>query len=1060
MKRRLFTCAAALVLIAAAPAPSSTSAPNRLAGMQWRMAGAAVSGGRLAAVAGTDADPSLYYIGAAGGGVWKTTNAGQSFRPVFDGQSVQSIGAVAIDPKNESVVWVGTGEGNPRNDVSQGNGVYRSSDGGKTWQHVLPLHNALISSLVVNATDTNSVVVAVLGDPFASDPDRGIYRTTDGGKTWNKTLFVDNDTGAADLATSVKTPNTIYAAMWQYRRTGWSTTSGGAGSGLYKSTDGGSTWQRLSGRGLPQEPYGRIGLAVAPSNPNRVFALIETKQTNGIPGALYRSDDNGATWTQTTHNTLIDERPFYYTRVFVDPTNQDHVWTTTVHLTESTDGGKNFHTTGRGLHGDHHAMWISQDGKRIVEGNDGGVGFSWDDGASWEWRNVVPIGQLYHVGYDRRNPYTVCAPLQDNGSWCAPNNGLTGRGTQSAAQWRAMGGGDGTWTWPDPVDPDIVWSSFGGGNWQGVLEVINTRTNESYVASPYLHGQNAWAPSSLQYRLNWETPFAFDPFDGHLAYVGGNVLFSSRDRGHHWKVISPELTRDVKAHQDVTGGLTLDVTGAETTDTILDVAPSPIKRGQIWVGTDDGYVQLTRDGGAHWTNVTPDDVRNANDANGWGRFASISPSNRNPAAAVAVYDLHMVGDRTPHVYLTRDYGKQWTSVTAGLPPAEEARSVRFDPHDDSIVYLGLENSLWVSFDTGAHWQKFNNNLPAVSVRDIRVQPDADDIILATHGRSIWILDDATPVQQFRAAQGKTYLFPIRTAYMYNSHGYWNTLRGDGESPPYGAIVTYNLDKPLRSAPTADVIDSSGRVVRHLGRTKDDELPNKPGLNRFTWDLSEDAPANWEFTPTWNQGTGGGVFALPGKYTVVLHVASQTLRQAVEVKQDPRTQHSIAELAATQRAQRDLFNAIDRVDKALNVLSTVVNEAPLRAAQLQNNPTLAQQVQTAGAQAKELLLTITQNPQNDQDDDFLKDILRERLIWHLNSYEGSFAPTPAQLAENRALMALTTDRMDAFAKFRDTDLKAINAQLTAAKLKPLTELTVKPKIADPGSDDRRRRGDDD
>jgi hypothetical protein len=463
-------------------------------------------------------------------------------------------------------------------------------------------------------------------------------------------------------------------------------------------------------------------------------------------------------------------------------------------------------------------------------------------------------------------------------------------------------------------------------------------------------------------------------------------------------------------------------------------------------------VQLTRDSGAHWSNVTPADVRNASGARGWGRFASISPSSHNAATAVAVYDLHMVGDRTPHVYLTRDYGKHWTSIANGLPIGEEARSVRIDPRNDSIVYLGMENSLWLSFDSGAHWQKFNNNLPAVSVRDIRVQPDADDIILATHGRSIWILDDARPLQQYQTAQGKTHLFPIRTAYLFNTHGYWNTLRSDGESPSYGAIVTYNLDKPLKSAPTADVIDATGRTVRHLGKTKDDELPNKTGLNRFTWDLTEDAPANWDFTPNWNQGTGSGVFTLPGRYTVVLHAGSQTLRQTVDVKQDPRTNHSMAELLATQRAQRELFSAIDRVDKALNTLSTVMNEAPLRAAQLQSNGALAQRVKDVGAQARQLLLTITQNPSNDQDDDFLKDILRERLIWHLFSYESLFAPSPAQLEQNRELMALTADRMNAFAAFRDGALKSVDAELTAAKMKPLTELTVKPKTSNPGSDD--------
>jgi photosystem II stability/assembly factor-like uncharacterized protein len=900
----------------------------------------------------------------------------------------------------------------------------------------------------------------VLGDPFASSADRGVYRTADGGKTWSKTLFVNGETGVADLASTDKTPQTIYAAMGTYRRNAWSTNSGGSGSGLYKSADGGASWQRANGLGLPQEPYGRIGLAVAPSNPKRVYALVETKGTNGIPGAMYRSDDDGGSWTLATHNTLIDERPFYYTRVFVDPADENHVWTTTVHLTESNNGATSFHVTGRGLHGDHHAMWISSDARRIIEANDGGAAFSFDDGATWEWRNVVPIAQLYHIGYDRQNPYTICAPLQDNGAWCAPNNGLGGRGI-SAAQWRAVGGGDGTWSVPDPLDSHIVWSTFGGQNFQGDLEIFDTRTSESYVGSPYLHDQNVWHPKDLKYRLNWETPVAFDPFDGHIAYLGGNVLFASRDRARHWRVISPDLTRNLKAHQLMSGGLTLDVTGAETTGTILAVEPSTVKRGQVWVGTDDGFVQLTRDGGAHWRNVTPTSIRNATDARGWGRFASLSPSNRDAATAYAVYDAHMLGDRAPHVFVTHDYGAHWNTITAGLPAADEARSIREDPRNPNVVYLGLENGLWLSLDGGAHWRKFNNNLPAVSIRDIRVQPDFNDILLATHGRSVWILDDATPVQRFAKTQGtQTVLFPVRAAYLYNTQSSWRTLRTDGQSPAYGAIVNYKLERALKEAPTAEVLDASGRVVRRFHETGKEALPNAAGVNRFTWDLNEDKPEDWTFTTDWNQGASG-VPVVPGRYTLVLHAGAQTLRETLEVKQDPRTHHTLAEMRAAQSAMREVLDDLGRVDEKLNVLSRVISEAPVRAEALKADPALAARVRAAGEEAHRLLLTITQDPKNDQDNDFLTDILRERLQTQIASYESFAQPTQAQLEENRVLTALTNERLARVTAFERGALKQVDEQIAQAKQKPLTVPTVNAKRYSPGGDgDAGRRGGDD
>jgi photosystem II stability/assembly factor-like uncharacterized protein len=1032
MMRLLATVIAAVVLLAAAPNPYEH--------LHYRSVGPQVSGGRLGAVAGTDDDSSLYYAGAAAGGVWKSTNAGQSWQPVFDKEDVASIGAIAIDPSDKNIVWTGTGEGAPLNDVTSGDGVYRSGDGGKTWQHVLKLPGTLVTKILIDPRSPNTVLVGVLGDPFSASSDRGMYRTADGGKTWKKTLYVDAITGVADMDAVAKAPGVVYAGMWSYRRTGWSSQSGSAQGGLFKSIDFGTTWQRLSGNGLPAAPTGRIGVAIAPSNPQRVYALIESKQ-----GLLWRSDNGGATWQMISNNTLIDERPFYYTHVFVDPTNQNHLWTLSVHVAVSNDGGKTWRVGAHGVHGDNHAMWISQDAKRIIEGNDGGPSFSYDDGETWQMPHNLPIAQLYHIGFDRERPYHICAPLQDNGVWCAPNDALSNSITSS--NWHNMGGGDGTWVWPDPADPNYVWLASGGGNFAGAMDVIDVRTNVDRTVTPYLRDQNALDPAKLKYRFNWETPIAFDPFDPHVAYTGANVLFASNNRGQSWRVLSGDLTRNYKPHQVVTGGITLDGTGAETSDTILYIEPSTVRRGQIWVGTDDGYVQLTRDGGKHWRNVTPSNIKP------WGRFASLSASRRDAGTLYAAYDLHMVGDPTPHIYVTHDFGVHWTDLAQALPRDQEARAVREDPKDPHVLYAGLERGLWASFDAGAHWEDLSLNIPATSIRDIRVQPDTDDLLVATHGRAAYILDDVAPL---RGGVPRTdTIFHVRPALQWNQHNYWAT-HPDGEAPPYGAIVTYYLLHDAKNV-TAEVLDARGRAIKHF-TAKD--LDAKAGFNRLTWDMTEDKPADWNFTPSWNRGFDSGVPVLPGTYSIAIHAGNVTLRQPVAVQQDPRTHYTIAQLRASQDAMRQALNDFDRVDKALNTLSTIATEAPLRVRALNagGQGALAARVADVSARAKSLLLSITENPANDQDDDFLTDVLRERLQTQLETF-GSYAPpTQAQLQENAALHALTNERLAAVKAFEKGALARVEAQLRTHKLAPLTALTKKPAI--PGGAGGERRGGDD
>ena len=1005
---------------------------------RWRSIGPAVSGGRLAAVAGTDQDPYLYYVGAAGGGVWKSTNAGQSWTPVFDDQGIASIGAVAIDPTDVQSVWVGTGEANPRNDVIPGNGVYRTTDGAKTWKRVLPLDGALVGTISIDPTNGQNVVVAVLGDPFADNVDRGIYRTTDGGATWTKTLYLDPRSGASDVLRMPGSPATLFAGMWDFRRTGWSLNSGGSDDGIFKSIDGGATWSKLEGDGLPPAPVGRIALAASPANPSRIYAIVQSSR-----GLLWRSDDAGATWAMRSNDALIDERPFYFSHLSVDPTNADHLWSSSVHLTVSIDGGKTFVATARGTHGDHHAMWIAADGKRIIEGNDGGVAFSMDAGTSWEWRNILPVSQAYRVGVSRGIGYSVCAPLQDNGIWCGPSNPLASR--VSASQWRDVGGGDGTYALFDPRDNDRVWQTSGGGNFSGDADIFDFSTGEFWSIAPYMRDQNALDPKNLRYRLNWETPIAFDPFDARVAYVGADVLFRTQDAGVRWTPISPDLTRNERSHELVTGGITLDGTGAETSETILAIEPSHRARGMIWIGTDDGLVRLTRDGGKHWSDVTPPTAR----SQPWGRFASISASVADAASAYAIYDRHMVGDRAPYVFATHDYGRSWTSIGSNLPTDAPARSVLDDPRNPSLVYVGTDLGIFASWNGGATFEPLGGGLPPAAVRGIVIQPDTDDLVIATHGRGIWVLDDASPAQRLTAARrADAFLFPVRTAYAWQLHDYFGTGK-DGAAPQYGAIVSYYQARPLAFAPTAQILDARGRVVRSFTTHEERgkcvaDLTNDVGINRFVWDLAAAAPTRWNAAPAWNNYYEDGAAVVPGRYVVRIRSDGRTLETSIVVAADPRMHYTQAQYVARYDAATRLLGDYDRLDQQLNVLSRIVSEGRARIASLdaKNDQALSASVGTVVAGARALIATMSSNPVNDQDNDFLVDRLRERLQTQIDTFGSSFAPpTLEQQREGSALHALSVSTTSAFAAFEVGDVRTIDEALRSAGLPALTVRTV-------------------
>ncbi len=1023
-------------VIVAANVSAASAAPLPYASLSWRSIGPAISGGRVAAVAGSDTNPFLYYVGSAGGGVYKTIDGGAHWQSVFDAQDVNSIGAIAIAPGNGNEVWVGTGESNPRNDVSAGDGLYHSLDGGKTWDRVDLHATALIAKIIVDPRNVNVVLVAALGDPFHDSSDRGIYRTSDGGKTWSKTLYLGPRSGGSDLAMDPKNSDIVYAGMWQYSRVSWDFESGGTEDGLFKSIDGGLTWTKQEGHGLPDGLEGRVGVAIAPSDSQRIYALIQSKE-----GILWRSTDGGTTWALVSSDTEANQRPFYYTHLYVDPTNPDHLFSVSVDLAESKDGGKTWAVNEQAVHGDHHDIWWAADGERIINGNDGGVAISQDAGATWEWRNNFAIGQAYHVGYSREIPYQVCGGLQDNGSWCAPNVGAWGDSIETR-DWVNVGGGDGTWVWPDPSDPALIWNASGGGNNAGELSMFDERSNQSWDISTYLRDTNARAISSLPYRYNWESPIAFSPQDPHVAYFGANVLFRSNDRGYHWTSISPDLTANVKSHQQISGGpITPDVTGAEFSDTILSIAPSPMQAGLIWVGTDDGIVQITRDGGRTWSNVSITGL------GPWGRIDSIDASHFSRGAAYAVVDRHFSGDPRPYVYATTDFGRSWHSISSGLPVDQFAHVVREDPFNGQVLYAGLEQSIWISLDAGAHWQSLQLSMPAASVRDIQVQPDFDDLLIATHGRSFWILDDLAALQGLSAAQsaGAPTFFRVRDAYMYYTFAGQIESGGSsafqGSNPAYGAILTYYQSSPSSGVPSVQIIGPGERAVRTISGTHDADgkqvsnVPNAAGVNRIAWDLTSDAPVKWNSAPKWNRGPDQGPYVVPGSYEARLTLGGRNYSQTIVVKADPRSQWTRQEQVDQRNFATNVFDDFSAVDTDLNGLDAIEAQLADRSRAAESNGALLSHIASVRASLDTLRRSFTSNPQGDQDDDFLPDMLRERLQAMMGVI--NFAPpTAAQLTEMAVVQQQFNSTDGAYRSFLASDVAGLNTSLASARLAPV------------------------
>ncbi|WP_218081730.1 WD40/YVTN/BNR-like repeat-containing protein [Anthocerotibacter panamensis] len=773
-------------LVAAAPVLAQDA--EFFKGMPARSLGPAGMSGRIAAIEGINADPSTLYVGAATGGVWKTTNSGTTWTPIFDEQKASSIGAIAAFQPNPSTVWVGTGEANLRNSAGVGRGVFKSLDGGKTWKFLGLEKTEHISRILLHPTNPDIAYVAALGTTWGENPERGVFKTSDGGKTWKKILFVDNRSGAADLILDPSNPNRLLAAVWEHRRWPWFFKSGGAGSGLYLSVDGGDSWKKLTPKeGLPEGELGRIGLAFAPSSPNIVYALVEAEKS-----ALLRSEDGGATFKTVKQGPDLSPRPFYFANIEVNPKNENLLYRLQVNLDSSADGGKNFSTLAgiNTVHSDHHALWIHPNGNLLVDGNDGGVSISYDRGQKWQFVDNLPVGQFYHVSVDREYPYNILGGLQDNGSWRGPSTSLKRDGIYNG-QWELVGFGDGFGVLPDPENADYGYAMSQGGS----LFYYNVKTATRKSIRP--------TETGVKHRYNWNTGIALDPFNPKGVYYGSQFLHYSPDKGNTWQILSPDLTTNdpTKQKQSESGGLTRDVTAAENYCTILTIAPSPLKSGVIWVGTDDGNVQLTTNGGKTWTLVSQELVQsNRVPAGTW--VPQVKASKYDPATAYVVFDDHRRANWQTYIFVTRDYGKSWQSLVT--PEIDGfVHVLEEDPVDKDLLFVGTEFGLFVSMNEGKQWQKWTG-FPTVPVMDLVVHNRDHDLVIATHGRGIYVLDDLRPLRTMspKLAQEKIHLFAVGDAYQYSTSFFAGPYisPGDalfrGESRPYGALLTYLLTPPI------------------------------------------------------------------------------------------------------------------------------------------------------------------------------------------------------------------------------------------------------------------------
>jgi photosystem II stability/assembly factor-like uncharacterized protein len=920
---------AAVALHAQGGRPDET--PPAFKSLKYRSIGPA-AGGRVSRAAGVPGDPTVYYAATASGGVWKSSDGGATWSPVFDDQPISSIGSIAVAPSDPNVVYVGSGEANIRGNVAAGNGIYKSTDAGKTWTHVWK-QEGQIGTMVVHPTNPNVAFAAVLGHAFGPNPERGVYRTRDGGRTWEQVLRKDADSGASDVALDPSNPSILFAGFWQARRKPWDLISGGPGSGLYVSRDGGDTWKQLTGSGLPDGIWGKVGVAVAPSDGRRVYALIEAEQ-----GGLFRSDDGGGTWTRVNASRSIRQRAWYYTTLTVNPQSPDEVWFPQVPLLRSIDGGKTLQTVKGPHHGDHHDIWIDpKNPKRVVSANDGGVDISVNGGESW-FAPALPISQFYHVSVDTRQPYHIAGAMQDLGTAQAPSRSLTG--SIALADWYGVGGGEAGHVVSDWSDPTIVYA----GEYLGIMTRYDRRTGESRNVSAWPENPSGHGGEDMKYRFQWTAPIAISPHDAKTVYHGAQVVFRTTNGGQSWEAISQDLTRNDKSRQKWAGGpITGDNTGVETYGTVFAIAESPKERGLIWVGSDDGLVHVTRDAGKSWTNVTAAMAGFPE----WGTVSLVEPSPFDAATAYVVVDAHRLDDMRPYLFKTSDYGKSWKRLDDGLPQDVYLHAVREDPARRGQLYLGTERGVMFSTDDGASWRPLKLNLPTVAVHDLVVKDD--DLVVGTHGRSIWVLDDLQPIREMndRVAAADVHLFPAADAVRWRfGDGSWASRHGRFPNPPAGASIYYFLKAKPKGELKIEILDGRNRVVRTLSSvpgepdysSEDDDpedfkkaaLATDPGVHRAVWDLTWEGARKIKHGKIDTGDPSNGPRAVPGTYTVRLSLDGRTLTSPLRVATDPRGNLPQADLEAQLTFALRVRDDISKLTGLVNQVRSVREQLQARA----------------------------------------------------------------------------------------------------------------------------------
>ncbi len=1017
-----FVATVVAVAFAAAPLVAPASAANSasqklLSKLEWRSIGPYI-GGRVVAVAGVPNQPHLFYMGSVQGGVWKSENAGNSWENISDGKMgnvANGIGAIAVATSNSKIIYAGTGESDIRQDFAQGDGIYKSTDAGDSWHYAGLRETRQTSSLVIDPRNPDVVYATSMGHVFKPNPDRGVYKTTDGGKTWNKILFVDDNTGANNIVMDAHNPNVLYATMWQAQRTPGTLISGGPGSAIYKTTDGGAHWTKISSNpGFAHGTLGKIGVAVAPNNSRVVYAMVQAQD-----GGVFRSDDAGATWTRVNDEWKLRQRAFYYEAVYVDPTNWKVAYAPEVDsVFKTTDGGHTWHPLGPGL-GDNHIIWINpRDPKILIIGDDGGANVSLDGGKTFSTTYNQPTGQFYHIALDGQFPYHVYGAQQDEGAFELPSASNEGLGLNTV---HAVALGESTYVAVDPRNPTVTY----GAGYYSSLAQLNYATGEEQNVSPWAIYKSGVAAVDQKYRFGWTHPVMFSPSEPHVLFETSQVVFRSDDYGQTWKAISPDLTRNDKSTEGMSGGPVYpDQTGAEMFPDIASLGLSPANKDVMWAGSADGLVHVTTDGGAHWKDVTPKAMPQ------WIQISSIEPSQTDAGTAFISASRHMWDDNRPYIYKTTDYGAHWTAMMNGIPEDQTVFAVRIDPREPRVMFAGTRSTVYVSLDGGAQWQPLTLNLPITEVRDIQVNARQGQVAVATHGRSFWVLDNLAFIEDL--ARGSSLqtstaqLFQPETAWLTHAYGGGGFLPNAGDNPDYGATVYYNLPSNYngRTPATLSFVDANGKTVHsfslHLKNKKEKELTNdqlvamdaisvadyhlrretaaEPGMNSFDWDLTYTPPAEIRgahLVPTDDfRDTMDGPTVLPGDYTVVLTYGGTTIKAPLKVQVDPRFDPPADALQAR-------LNLANQYVELLNALNSTTNAALEKRAQLP----AAKQAQLDRAIAEVVELRF----HSSEADVVYASRLRDYLAFQMNSLDLAYAaPTQAQQDAYTELKAKTDD----------------------------------------------------